>query len=110
MKKEIAMNDLKAKDKILIQTQKSEYCFTVIDPVRMLGLLSGGVLLNRRHVAFLRGALIVDGVFARKNPSSLTIESRAIFYLEANHEHLLTSVVSGLDQIGQDEGGELTQL
>jgi len=110
MKKEIAINDLKAKDNILIQTQKSEYCFTVIDPVRMLGLSSGGVLLNRNHVAFLRGALIVDSAFAIKNPSSLAIEARAIFYLEADHERLLTSVVNGLDQIGRDEMGGLTQL
>ena len=105
MKKEIAINDLKANDQILIQTQKSKYCFTIIDPVRMCGFLSGGVLLNRHHVAFLRGALIVDSAFAGKNPSNMTIESRAIFYLEASHEHLLTSVVTELNHISESAWG-----
>jgi hypothetical protein len=37
MSRDIAIYDLKARDKLLIQTQHSTYCFTVIDPVRMSG-------------------------------------------------------------------------
>jgi len=107
MRRDIAIYDLKARDKLLIQTQHSTYCFTVIDPVRMSGFLSGGVLLNRQHVAFFKGALIGDGFKAEGDSSSLTVDSRAIFYLEENRDHLITSAVTRLDQIGAEEGQEL---
>jgi len=99
MKKEITFNDLNATDKILIQTQNSDYSFSVVDPVHMRGLLSGGVLGNGPCVAILIGVLIVEGAVINRNPSSLTTDSRAFFYFEARHEHLITSVVTGLDHV-----------
>src|SRR5215475_7576486 len=107
MSRGIAIKDLKARDKILIQTRHSTYCFTVIDPVQMSGFLSGGVLLNRQHVAFLRGGMGGSGDVVGATSSSLSIDSCAIFYLEENHEHLVTSAVTRLDHIGVDEGPEL---
>jgi hypothetical protein len=101
---EIALNEVNATDRILIQTQNSEYRFSVIDPDSRRGKLSGGSLGNELRDATLAAVLMGGRDNARTDTSSLKINSCALFYINVGEKlkRLTTSTITNLILIRGD--------
>ena len=54
---EVAFNELKPTDRLLLKTKNSQYEFFILDPVEKRGLLAGGSLGNQQREAILMGTL-----------------------------------------------------
>ncbi|MFP5261055.1 MAG: zinc-ribbon domain-containing protein [Blastocatellia bacterium] len=98
---EIDFDDVNASDRILIQTQNSEYRFSVVDPHSRSGKLSGGSFGNQLQDATLVGVLIGSQGNSASDTSRLKINSCALFYINvgAGLKRLTTSVITDLTLI-----------
>jgi hypothetical protein len=102
---EIDFDDVNASDRILIQTQNSEYRFSVVDPHSRSGKLSGGSFGNQLQDATLVGVLIGSQGNSASDTSRLKIKlkinSCALFYINvgAGLKRLTTSVITDLTLI-----------
>ena len=101
---EIAFDEVNATDRILIQTQNSEYRFSVVDPEGRRGKLSGGSFGNQLQDATLVGALVGSRGNASSDTSKLKINSCALFYINvgAGLKRLTTSAITSLILIRGD--------
>jgi hypothetical protein len=102
---EIAFDEVNAADRILIQTQNSEYRFSVVDPQSRRGKLSGGSFGNQLQDATLVGVLIGNPGNASSDTSRLKINSCALFYVNVGTglKRVTTSVITDLTLIRGDE-------
>lgn len=94
----LTFDDIKADDKVLIKTRNSEYRFSMIDPERRKGTLSGGSLGDESREAFLIESHIMNEDGVLHDFSGLKIGGRALFYVSSGRsiERVTTSIVSGL--------------
>jgi hypothetical protein len=81
-------------DRLSLQTLKSNYQFTVIDPFNRKGLLTGGVLGSQRLEAVLAGTISVDSTDF--DSSELKPGRRAVFFVSNEDlvQRLTTSVIT----------------
>jgi hypothetical protein len=88
---EIALDQLRANDQILIQTAFSAYVFLVIDPAKPLGLVVGGVFGDYAAEASLE-------VLSIRPTSRLRVGLCARFHVEspAGCRRITTSVITNL--------------
>lgn len=95
----IAFVDLCVADRISIQTKNSKYQFSVLDPSRRKGMLTGGFLGNVACEAILLGAISEDETDFVS--SGLKTGSRAIFILGTNArvDRLITSVGTNITHL-----------
>ena len=102
----VTFNHLGAADKLVMRTRNNEYVFVVVDPVRRLGVLSGGLLGERPREAVLVGAMREDGSGLNGDPSGLRTQSQALFYIEAKVgvERFITSTITRLAHLPSDHG------
>ncbi len=94
---EIIITEMNADDEISIRTKTSEYRFLVKDPGPCRGILTGGVLGQQPHDAFLVGAIFPrDGDIS--DSKKLVTGDRALFYLNGKNglDCLTTSVITEL--------------
>jgi hypothetical protein len=98
---EIAFDDVKASDRILIQTKNSEYRFAVVDPESRRGTLSGGSIGEGLQDATLIGVLTGGRNAEDRDTSKLKIDSRALFYVNvgAGQKRVTTSIITNLIHI-----------
>jgi hypothetical protein len=101
---EIAFDDMKAADRILIQTENSEYRFSVVDPESRRGILSGGSFGDVVQDATLVGVLSTGRSDDSSDTSRLKIHSCALFYVNvgARLKRLTTSAITNLIHIRGD--------
>ena len=93
--KSIDFDKLTRADTISVQTMKSSYQFSVLDPCNRKGLLSGGSLGDYAIEAFLSGMVSDDRDF---DTAELKTGGRAVFFIESSKtvRRLITSVVTDL--------------
>jgi hypothetical protein len=103
--KEIAFKEIYATDNILIKTTNSTYRFSVTDPQRRRGFLSGGALPGDFEDATLVGVLIENNQGFQSDMSGLRIDSCALFFIRegSGFKRLTTSLITNLVLI---RGGE----
>lgn len=90
---EIAFDGLGVDDTIVIQTERSQYQFRIIDPMTKRGILSGGSLC-RQHAAELLETTN-DGEHCRND--RLRIGLRAVFRMEdLGWNRLISSAITNL--------------
>ena len=92
----IALDDLCRADRVSIQTKKSNYQFSVLDPSHRTGMLTGGFLGDQKVEAVFTGTVSEDNrVF---DSVELTTGARAIFLVGSeNHvQRLITSVITDI--------------
>jgi len=104
---EITLTEMNAEDEISIRTKTSEYRFIVTNPGLCRGILTGGVLHQQPHDAFLVGAIfpLDEGI---RDPKKLETGARALFYLNGKHglDCLTTSVITELSCRSNESLGE----
>jgi hypothetical protein len=108
---QISLTGMNAEDVISIRTKTSEYHFLVTDPGLCRGILTGGVLGQQPHDAFLVGAIfpLDEGI---RDPKKLETGARALFYLNRKHglDCLTTSVITELSfRSNESLGGHMIQ-
>jgi hypothetical protein len=88
---EIALDQLRIGDQIVIQTAHSAYIYLVTDPAKRLGMVVGGVFGNYAAEAFLRVSPAADNYRLRAG-------ARALFYIRssAGYRRVTTSVITDL--------------
>ena len=94
--KVMAFGDLRQADTISIKTERSDYRFSILDPISRRGMLRGGVLGNEPREAVLIGSISeVDNLY---DTTELKTGWRAYFFLEANDclIRIITSVVTDI--------------
>jgi hypothetical protein len=91
-------DDINTDDKVLIKTSNSEYRFSVIDPTKHRGMLSGGKLGDEPREAFLIESLTRGEDGAQRNIRGLKTGARALFYLSSGRsiERVTTSKIFAL--------------
>jgi hypothetical protein len=90
---QLSLSDLKVADKIIINTENSQYQFKVLDPTLRSGVLSGGMLGNQACKAML---LCTDGSSLEPvNDSVIKPNTKAMFLIEDKEmaKHLCTSEI-----------------
>jgi len=94
--KSIDFDKLTRADTISVQTMKSSYQFSVLDPCNRKGLLSGGSLGDHAIEAFLSGT--VSDNHRDFDTAELKTGGRAVFFIESKKSvrRLITSVVTDL--------------
>jgi hypothetical protein len=103
--KEIAFKEIHATDNILIQTANSTYRFSVTDPQRRRGFLSGGALPGDLEDATLVGVLIENNHGFQSDMSRLRTDSCALFFIRegSGFKRLTTSLITSLVHIKGDK-------
>ena len=88
---EIALDQLRIGDQIVIQTAHSAYVYLVTDPAQCLGMVVGGVFGNYAAEVFLKASPAADIYRLRAG-------ARALFYTRssAGYRRVTTSVITGL--------------
>jgi hypothetical protein len=83
-------------DRVSVQTLKSRYQFSVLDPSTRKGTLTGGVLGDRTLDAILSGTVSEDSADA--DSRELKIGARAVFFLDLKDraQRLTTSLITDL--------------
>jgi hypothetical protein len=101
----IDLDDLKAKDKVVIRTRNSTYRFLLTDPAKRLGVLTGGALGNSTRDAALIESVAVEENAKLERSSGLRTGARILFYLSSPRgaERMATSVVEELVVIRSEE-------
>lgn len=101
----IDLDDLKAKDRVVIRTRNSSYRFLVTDPAKRLGVLTGGLLGNTTRDAVLIESIAVEGDTKLERSSGFRTGARILFYLSSPRgaERMATSVVEELIVIRSEE-------
>jgi len=94
--KSIEFDKLSRSDTISVQTTKSNYQFSVLDPSNRKGLLSGGSLGDHAIEAFLSGMVSDDS--RDFDTAELKTGGRAVFFVESKKSvrRLITSMVTDL--------------
>jgi len=94
--KSIVLDKLGNTETISVQTMKSSYHFSVLDPTNRRGLLSGGSLGDQVIEAFLTGTVSEDS--RRFDTDELRTGERAVFFVESKKSvhRLITSVITNL--------------
>ena len=94
--KSIDFDKLTRADTISVQTMKSSYQFSVLDPCNRKGMLSGGSLGDHAIEAFLSG--MVSDNHQDFDTAELKTGGRAVFFIESRKSvrRLITSVVTDL--------------
>jgi len=94
--KSIAFDKLSRADTISMQTKKSNYQFSVLDPSNRKGLLSGGSLGDDAIEAFWTGMVSEDS--RDFDTDELKTGGRAVFFVESKTSirRLITSTVTDL--------------
>jgi hypothetical protein len=101
----LSFDDLTATDKVVISTQNSQYRFSVIDPARRRGTLSGGSLGDQPRDAILVGTLGEETIEFDTDTWNLATEARAMFDLRANNgwERMITSPITDIALIRDEK-------
>jgi hypothetical protein len=97
--KVMAFGDLRQADSISVQTERSNYQFSILDPINRMGMLTGGMLGDQAREAVLIGAVSDDdGVY---DTTELKTGWRAVFFVGADNtlSHMITSVVTDIAHI-----------
>jgi hypothetical protein len=99
--KEIALEELRKEDKILIQTCNRAYIFSIIDPARRLGNLSGRRFGTSASLATLAGTLTEGSSIFINGRCGVKTGSRVVFYVESNQgvRRLITSAITRIVRI-----------
>jgi len=94
--KSIEFDKLSCADTISVQTLKSSYQFSLLDPSNRKGLLSGGSLGDEGIEAFLSGMVSDDS--REFETTELKTGARAVFFVESKKivRRLITSVITDL--------------
>ncbi len=102
----IALDQLCKGDKVSVQTLRSTYQFSVSDPSRRKGTLSGGALGNQILKVFLSGTMSEDAT--DPDPSELKTGARALFLIEQEHhvQLMVTSTITHVELVRGHLGGE----
>lgn len=102
--KAIAFDDLCRRDRISVQTKKSNYQFSVLDPSNRKGMLTGGLLGDQIIEAVFTGTISEDK--SAFNSSELKTGARAVFFVESKNQvrRLITSVITDI-AIAKDYAG-----
>lgn len=80
---EISLTDIASGDHLIIETRNSCYDFSVLDPVKGHGLLSGGALGKEAQWVYLVGSLDEEGGSSSTvDGACIKTNARALFYLE----------------------------
>ncbi len=97
---EIAIDQLSARDNLLIQTRNSTYSFSVIDPINRVGILSGGADERDQEVTLV-GMRSEDDRGVSSDYSRLRTHSSALFYFSVGNtvRSLITSTITSLVHI-----------
>jgi hypothetical protein len=113
--KELHLNHLEAFDYILIQTRNSLYKFTVMEPTRGGGLLSGGALGNKQLQAALLGAVCCKKSNSVSQCLTLKVGLSALFFLDeindekVNLETKKQLAISPITRLTHVCGGAITK-
>ncbi|HZM87120.1 MAG TPA: hypothetical protein VFF31_11405 [Blastocatellia bacterium] len=104
--KVIALDQLCKGDKVSVETRRSTYQFSVSDPSRRRGTLSGGALGNQVLDVFLSGTMSEDTT--DPDPSELKTGARALFLIELEHhvQLMITSTITDVEVVRGHLGGE----
>jgi hypothetical protein len=88
---EIALDQLRVNDQVLIQTAHSTYIFLVIDPAKHLGLVVGGLFGDYAAEAYLEVTPIT-------RDQCLRAGVRACFYIRSSsgYRRVITSAITSL--------------
>jgi hypothetical protein len=94
--KVMAFGDLRQADSISVRTERSNYRFSILDPVHRRGMLTGGVLGDQASEAMLMGAISVDD--GSYNTTELKTGWRVVFFVTTNNRlnHMITSAVTDI--------------
>ena len=97
--KVIVIGDIGPGDSIWVQTQRSNYLFSLVEPTWRRGTLTGGLLGEQVLEAVLAGETSEDKTHF--DSSELKAGSRALFFLETKGDlhRLLTSVITNVAHI-----------
>lgn len=90
----IDIDSLSRGDEIRILTESSQYRFSLNDPVRLHGLLTGGRLGEERVEASLYAVWDDNGIQLKYVISAITKGTRIIFSIPAGERNLVTSPVT----------------
>ena len=95
----MTFGDLHQSDSISVKTERSNYRFSILDPISRLGMLTGGALGDEVREAVLIGAVSEDKTLY--DTTELKTGWRALFFFEANNcvNHMVTSVVTDIAHI-----------
>jgi hypothetical protein len=98
---EVNLDSLQAKDYLIIQTENSLYRFTMLEPERRCGLLSGGALGSNHIRAKLVATLPMSSPKIADEIKTVREHSRAIFSVSTDKEagRLITSEITKLTQV-----------
>lgn len=113
--KEIRLDQLEAFDYILIQTRNNLYKFTVVEPERGSGWLSGGALANSQLQSILLGAVCCKNSKSVSHALTLKVGLSALFYLDhspdekENHKTKRQIATSPIIQLTYVGGGTITK-
>lgn len=88
---EIALDQMRQSDQIVIQTSHSAYIFLVIDPAKRLGMVVGGFFGDYATEAYL-------DVLPAADDDRLRAGSHALFYVgsRAGYNRVTTSIITNL--------------
>ena len=103
--KVMAFGDLRQADSISVKTERSDYRFSILDPISRRGMLTGGVLGDQLREAVLIGAISEDG--ALYNTTQLKTGWHAVFFVTTDGclNHMITSAITDFAHIrGAVEG------
>lgn len=98
---EVNLDDLRAKDYLIINTENSVYRFTIIDPEKRYGLLTGGSLGYHRIKATIEATIPTDSPEGISKVKTIREHSRIVFIIpsEKTTERLVTSLIMKLTQV-----------
>lgn len=96
-------------DTIIIETLNSRYTFSIVDPAKGQGMLSGGTLVDRPVVAFLTGSLDESRDGLAVDSDRIKIGARVLFYFDTGSgtKSLILSKVIRLTLIKDNSGRRL---
>ena len=104
--KAIMLDQLCKGDKVSVETRRSTYQFSVSDPSRRRGTLSGGALGSQVLDVFFSGTMSEDTT--DPDPSELKTGARALFFIELEHhaQLMITSPITGVELVRGNLSGE----
>ena len=94
--KAMSFGDLGQADSISVRTARSNYSFSILDPIHRMGMLTGGALGDQAREAILIGAISAED--ASYDTTELKTGWRAVFFVTTNNNlnHMITSVVTDI--------------
>ncbi len=97
----VNLDSLRPRDYLIIHTENSVYRFTIIDPEKRQGLLTGGSLGYHRIKATLEATIPTDAAEGIGKAMTVREHSRIVFIVpsEKKTERLVTSLIIKLIQV-----------